>query len=248
MKSAGFGRKGMAGFGRRDVAGFGRKGTAGFGRASRRGGRMTGTDNPVVDRVRRLATPIVADLGLDLYDVEQRGGTLRVTIDTRPGSTGGVDLDTLALATRLLSRDLDHEDPVPGHYTLEVTSPGVERTLRTPAHFQREIGKTVNVRLSEVVNDLRRVEGVLVAAGETAATVQVVTDADPTRIETVEIPYARIDRARTVFVWGPAPKPGRPKPGAKKGAARTAAPGAGATASDDPAADEHLAEDKETSS
>ena len=58
---------------------------------------------------------------------------MRVTLDTPPGSDGGVDLDQLALATRLISRELDHQDPIPGKYTLEVTSPGVERTLRTPA-------------------------------------------------------------------------------------------------------------------
>jgi len=175
-------------------------------------------DSPLVERVRALVAPIVADLRLDLYDVEQRGGTLRVTIDTPPGSTSGVDLDTLALATRLVSRELDHEDPVPGRYTLEVTSPGVERTLRTPEHFRREIGKTVNVRLVDVGHADRRVEGVLVAADETSATVRVAGDDSAGPVDTV-IAYAQIDRARTVFVWGPAPKPGGPKrPGTKKGA------------------------------
>ncbi len=121
--------------------------------------RVTHDDGPVVSRVRNLVAPIASDLGLDLYDVEQRGDTLRVTLDTPPGSTSGVDLDTLALATRLVSRDLDHDDPLPGHYTLEVTSPGVERSLRTPAHFQRELGKTLNVRLADVGNDQRRHRG-----------------------------------------------------------------------------------------
>ena len=50
-------------------------------------------ESPVVQRVRELVLPIVADLGLDLYDVERRGGTLRVTVDTLPGSPAGVDLD-----------------------------------------------------------------------------------------------------------------------------------------------------------
>jgi ribosome maturation factor RimP len=168
------------------------------------------TDSPVVERVRTLVAPIVADLQLDLYDVEQRGGTLRITVDTPPGSPAGVDLDTLALATRLVSRELDHEDPVPGRYTLEVTSPGVERTLRTPAHFQREIGKTLNVRLADVGNADRRVEGVLVAADDTAATLQVTDPATGGPLERT-IAYTDIDRARTVFVWGPAPKPGGPK-------------------------------------
>jgi ribosome maturation factor RimP len=71
-------------------------------------------ESPVIERVRSLVAPIAADLELDLYDIEQRGGTLRVTLDTPPGSPGAVDLDKLALATRLVSRELDHDDPVAG--------------------------------------------------------------------------------------------------------------------------------------
>lgn len=170
------------------------------------------SDGPVLQRVRALVEPIASDLGLDLYDLEQRGNTLRVTLDTPPGSPGGVDLDQLALATRLVSRELDHEDPVPGRYTLEVTSPGVERQLRTAAHFRREIGKTVNIRLADTTAEQRRLEGVLVAADEDSCTLRL---ADPTTGEPVDrvVELARIDRARTVFVWGPAPKPGGPKAG-----------------------------------
>lgn len=161
-------------------------------------------DSPVLQRVRELIEPIASDLGLDLYDLEQRGGTLRVTIDTPPGSEAGVDMDKLALATRLISREMDHHDPMPGRYTLEVTSPGVERSLRTPAHFQREIGKTINVRLTDPNADQRRFEGVLVAADDATATVRL-DDAD---LNEHVIALADIDRARTVFVWGPQPKPG----------------------------------------
>lgn len=163
------------------------------------------TDTPVVRRVRELVEPIASDLRLDLYDIEQRGATMRVTLDTPPGSEGSVDLDQLALATRLISRELDHQDPIPGTYTLEVTSPGVERNLRTPAHFQREIGKTITVRLADVQADQRRLEGVLVAADDTTATLRVVTDGDV--VDRV-VDLASIDRARTVFEWGPQPKPG----------------------------------------
>ncbi len=162
------------------------------------------TDSPVLRRVRELVEPIASDLDLDLYDLEQRGATLRVTIDTPPGSEGGVDMDKLALATRLISREMDHHDPMPGRYTLEVTSPGVERTLRTPAHFQREIGKTINVRLSATDADQRRFEGVLIAADDTTATLRL----DDDELTEHVIAYADIDRARTVFVWGPQPKPG----------------------------------------
>lgn len=163
------------------------------------------TDTPVLRRVRALIEPIASDLQLDLYDLEQRGGTLRVTLDTPPGSDSSVDLDQLALATRLIGREFDHEDPMPGKYTLEVTSPGVERTLRTPAHFQREIGKELNIRLANVDAEERRVQGVLVAADDTTATLRVDVDGEPAdRV----IQLDDIDRARTVFEWGPQPKPG----------------------------------------
>jgi len=162
-------------------------------------------ESPVLARVRELVLPIASDLGLELYDVEQHGATLRVTLDTPPGSPSGVTLDELALASRLVSRDLDHHDPVPGHYTLEVTSPGVERALRTPAHFRREIGKVVAIRLADVGHDDRRVTGTLVAADDTSATVAV--DGPEGPVHRV-IAYDQIDRARTVFEWGPAPKPG----------------------------------------
>lgn len=162
------------------------------------------TESPVLQRVRELVEPIAADLELDLYDVEQRGGTLRVTIDTPPGSDGGIDMDQLALATRLISREMDHQDPIPGRYTLEVTSPGVERSLRTPAHFRREVGKTINIRLADTATDERRLEGVLIAADDTTATLRLDDDETTERV----VALSDIDRARTVFVWGPQPKPG----------------------------------------
>lgn len=170
-----------------------------------------------LQRVRTLIAPIVADLQLDLYDLEFRGGTLRITLDTPAGSEHGITLESIALATRLVSRELDHHDPVPGHYTLEVTSPGLERALRTPAHFRREIGKTVAIRLRDVAGDARRVQGVLIAADDHTATVRVDGDTEHTvRID-------QIDRARTVFEWGPAPKPGgKPAAGKKSPADKSA--------------------------
>ena len=178
------------------------------------GGRLAMGDSPTVDRLRSIVTPIVADLGLDLYDIEQRGGTLRVTIDTQPGSERGIDLDELALVTRSVSRELDHVDPIPGRYTLEVTSPGVERALRTPEHFAREIGKEISVRLRDPGADERRLTGLLIAADADTATIRVgfLDDGEP---DDRVIPIAGIDRARTIFEWGPAPKPGGPRKGAR---------------------------------
>ena len=73
----------------------------------------------VSDRVRDLVAPMCTDLGLELYDVEHAAGKVRVTVD----KPGGVDLEALAVVTRLLSRELDEPDPVPGRYQLEVSSP-----------------------------------------------------------------------------------------------------------------------------
>jgi ribosome maturation factor RimP len=166
------------------------------------------TDNTPVGRVTRLVAPIVADLHLDLYDVEMRGGVLRITIDTPVGTETGVDLEQIALVSRLLGRELDFEDPMPGHYTLEVSSPGLERGLRTAEHFQREIGKKISVRLREVANGERRLQGTLTAADDD--TITVLTDGGEERT----IALSQIDRAKTVFEWGPAPKPGKaPKAG-----------------------------------
>ncbi len=166
-----------------------------------------------LERVQELVAPIAADLGLDLYDIERRSNVVRITIDTPPGSEAGINLDVLSLATRLMSRELDHEDPISGAYTLEVTSPGLERPLRSPAHFQREIGKDITVRLAghAVTNgEARRLDGKLIAADEFTATV--LTESGDER--TIEL--GAVDKARTVFEWSPKPKPGK-GPGNTKG-------------------------------
>ena len=162
-----------------------------------------------IDRVHALVAPIAADLQLDVYDIERRGATMRITLDTPPGSEGGITLDSLSLATRLISRELDHEDPIAGHYTLEVTSPGLERQLRTPAHFQREVGKTITIRLRDPQADPRRIQGALTAADERTATL--LLDDGTERIVAID----DVDKARTVFEWGPKPKPGKQTAGAK---------------------------------
>ena len=77
-----------------------------------------------------------------------------------------------------------------------------ERTLRTPAHFAREIGKTVNVRLASELDGRRRLNGELVASSAQTATVQLVDSGDR-----VEFPLSLVDKAKTVFIWETQPKP-----------------------------------------
>ena len=146
-----------------------------------------------------LLVPVLADSALELIDVEVRSGVVLVTVDRE----GGVDLDALTQANRAVSTLLDEHDPLPGHYTLEVSSPGVERTLRTPAHFARAIGEKVSVKTRPQVEGDRRLTGTLVASDDEGLVLRV--EDDPTGDR--RLGYTDIDRARTVFEWGPAPRP-----------------------------------------
>ena len=160
----------------------------------------------VSDRIRDLVAPICTDLGLEIYDVEHASGRVRVTVD----KPGGVDLEALAVATRLISRELDERDPVPGRYQLEVSSPGLERTLRTPEHFRKAVGQHVSLRLHPSAGDPRRVSGVLTAADADGATVQLdALPGDEGQAATTRLGYDDIERARTTFAWGGQPKPGK---------------------------------------
>ena len=160
------------------------------------------TADTVVNRVRALVAPIVADLGLEIYDLEMVSGVLRLSIDTPTGGPAGVTLDNIALVSRLVSRELDHNDPMPGRYTLEVTSPGLERPLRVADHFRREINKVVSVRLREAIDGRRRLQGTLLRADDRGCVVCL----EDTGTE-VAVTYDRIERAKTVFVWGSEGKP-----------------------------------------
>jgi ribosome maturation factor RimP len=164
-----------------------------------------GTAEAQVDAVRKAVEPAVLALGLDLYDVELLGAaavrTLRVTV----AKEGGVDLETITEVTRTVSPLVDAADAVNGSYLLEVSSPGVERTLRTPRHFRGALGEQVSVKFHTEAGP-RRVRGVLANADDDAS---IVIDADDgTR---TEIATADITQARTVFEWGAQPRPGKTK-------------------------------------
>jgi ribosome maturation factor RimP len=168
----------------------------------------------VSQRVRDVVEPIVAAEGVELFDLEQAGSVLRITID----HPDGVDIDAIARVTRAVSRSLDEHDPIAGTYTLEVSSPGLERPLRTPAHFRWAAGREVSVKTVPNHPAGRRFTGTLLSA-----------DADGIALETadrpgepIELAYGDIEKARTVFAWGPAPKPGKAPKAAKGPATATA--------------------------
>ncbi|SNB45661.1 ribosome maturation factor RimP [Geobacter sp. DSM 9736] len=107
----------------------------------------------VAEQVRALAEPLVADLGLELVDVEYkregRSMVLRLFLDRE----GGITLDDCAAVSRELSEILDVEDLIQGHYSLEVSSPGLNRPLRKEQDFLRYKGKLVRIKTFDLLPD-----------------------------------------------------------------------------------------------
>ena len=115
----------------------------------------------VTDAVAALALPIVEGAGCSLWDVEyvKEAGEwfLRVYIDRE----GGVDIDCCEAVSRPLSDALDQADPIQGSYTFEVSSAGLDRVLRRPAHFARCLGRQVDVKLYRPVDGRKEFTGAL---------------------------------------------------------------------------------------
>jgi len=150
------------------------------------------------DRAHAVVDPIVEELELELVDLVYAGGRLKVVID----HPDGLGTEVLTKATRMISHEIDLQDPINGAFTLEVTSPGVERELRTIPHYVRSIGEQVAVKLKPNADKLRRVKGELTAADDDGITV---TADDGVHA----LSYEEISKTKTVFDWGPAPKPGK---------------------------------------
>ena len=146
---------------------------------------MTGSE------LEKLLKPTIEGLGYELADLELRlggkGGLVRVTID-QPEGVGLEDCEKVSLAVSAL---LDVEDPVPGNYNLEVSSPGLDRKLTKAEHFQRFAGETVKVQLRYPIEGRRRFRGTLLSSNEE----EIVVDVDG---ESHNLPMATIDTARLV--------------------------------------------------
>jgi ribosome maturation factor RimP len=152
------------------------------------------------DRIHAVVDPIIEEMELELVDLVYAGGRLKITID----QPDGLDTKVLTKTARMISHEMDLQDPINGAYTLEVTSPGVERLLRTPAHYVRSIGEQVAIKLKPNAENLRRLKGELTAANDDSITVAN-DDGDHT------LSFDQIAKANTVFEWGPGPKPGKAK-------------------------------------
>ena len=171
-------------------------------------------------------TEVLADLGLECIGVEftpsHGQSTLRVYLDLSDDRKGSdqngeerreIGIEDCETASRELSALLDVEDPVPGHYVLEVSSPGIDRPLFTAAQFAKVGGQEVKLLLKAPLEGRRRLRGKLIAVeGE-----RITLEAEG---KTFEFEHALVESARVVPDWvalGYAPQP-------KRGGSKTTAP------------------------
>ena len=169
------------------------------------------------NRLIALLEPLLGQLGYELVELQLAAGRshadLRLYIDRAPEAPGGqgsppVGIEDCERVSREVSALLDVHDPVPTAYTLEVSTPGLDRVLRTPAHFARFVGERVNVELLAPRDGRRRYTGTLRACHGAPAGMEIVVEVDGVE---VRIPLNEIERARLVPAW---PEPAR-KPGSK---------------------------------
>jgi ribosome maturation factor RimP len=146
-----------------------------------------------------VVEPYLAAERLELDDVELLGrgpGTLlRVVVDGED-----VNIDRLADVSRGLSRLLDNETSLQDAYRLEVTSPGLERNLRRPAHYAKSVGREAVVKVADG-DHKKSIRGVISDAGEQSFTIE-------SEEERLIVDYEDVLTAKTVFRWEKAPKPG----------------------------------------
>jgi ribosome maturation factor RimP len=140
------------------------------------------------EQLKELLASVVEDLGYTLWGVQYlqgRGAVLRLFID----HDDGINVDDCALVSHEVSGVLDVEDPIPGDYNLEVSSPGLDRPLFELSHFERYQGESVQLTLLAPVAGKRKMTATLVAVdGDT-----LVMELDG---ESLRVPYSQVDRAR----------------------------------------------------
>jgi ribosome maturation factor RimP len=152
----------------------------------------------VTEVVEEMAAPIIAELGLELVEVEflkeGKNWFLRVYID----KDHGVDIEECGLVSERLSEKLDEVDPIPHNYFLEVSSPGAERPLKKEKDFEKAIGKNVFVKTYEPIEGEKTFEGILTRFDGNIVAIEVKVK---TRKKTFEIPYEKVANARLAVIF-----------------------------------------------
>ena len=144
----------------------------------------------IAGEIQQILDPILESMGLSLWDIEfQRHGPkwlLRIFIDRE---NGGVTLNDCEQVSRDLGTALDVEDIIPHAYTLEVSSPGLDRALTSPEHYARFIGSTIKVKIFQPIEGQKVFRGKLLGMSEGVIRIELETKA------VIEVPMSNISRA-----------------------------------------------------
>ncbi len=143
------------------------------------------------DQLVELLQPVVVGLGYELWELEyapRAGGLLRLYID----SAQGITLEDCERVSRAVSEAMDADDPIPQAYTLEVSSPGLDRVLRTPEHFARFNGEQVKVETAIAINGRKRFAGRLAAVDTAQGEIALEVDGSTLRLPIDAIHKARV--------------------------------------------------------
>ena len=152
----------------------------------------------VVDRISEIISPILWTLGLELADVVCVGQGSRSVVRVFIDKPEGVTLDDCERAHKALGPALDVADPFPHAYTLEVSSPGLDRPFKRIQDFRRAIGKRVTLKLKEPLAGQWRLVGTLAGVTEDSVTLEL-NEPSPQRIVTLE--QKLIGEAKRVVTW-----------------------------------------------
>jgi ribosome maturation factor RimP len=152
--------------------------------------------DPTLTRVLYLAAPLSEGDGMEIVDIDFRhegsrsGRVLRLYLDKE----GGPNMDDLSRVSRQLSELLDAQDTIDGAYTLEVSSPGINRPLKKPAHFARFVGKRIRVRTRDLVDGRRSFLGIL---GQVVEDSVILTQEG----KRYQIPFSMIEKSNYEHDW-----------------------------------------------
>ncbi len=150
---------------------------------------------PVAAKVEEIAQRVAASEGMEVVEVQVLGGgksrLVRISID-KPAGISHADCE---LISQQVGTILDVEDLIPGHYTLEVSSPGVERKLLRIKDYERFQGKKIKVTLREPVEGQRHWEGTLAGLRDGAIRLETGND------KAIEFPFDQVERANLKFEW-----------------------------------------------
>ena len=163
-----------------------------------------------------LIEPICTDMGLELVELEQssnpKGAVLRLYIDKICGANDSANAEQKVVSiaeceqvSRQVSATMDVEEPISYAYSLEVSSPGLDRPLRKPSHFNRFAGEEVKITLHQMLNGSRKFGGIIVGADEENVTIKLEGGKSKTKQaaeeETLSINIESIASARLVPDW-----------------------------------------------